>query len=81
MKASTLATIKAYLSAVMEERGIAESLMASLLSVLRTEGFLNFFETVKAFGTQYEREKCPKALPIGCNSLLERVKLCFHKWF
>ena len=44
MKASTLATIKAYLSAVMEERGIAESLMASLLSVLRTEGFLNFLK-------------------------------------
>lgn len=55
--------------------------MASLLSVLRTEGFKNFFKTVKASGTQSEREKCRKALPLGYKSLLERVKLCFHKWF
>ena len=39
MKASTLSTIKLTSSADMKKRWIAESLMASLLSVLQTEGF------------------------------------------
>lgn len=81
MKASTLATIKAYLVSRHEREVNSRESNGKSVKCAADRRLFKFFKTVKASGTRSERQKYPKALPLGYKSLLERVKPCFHKWF